>query len=159
MGKIEDLKDQAIVVVYPDGTIEQCPITFEVVHFYYMLDLQEESEKFADALEKSHVDLRYEGEIPPTLFTTGFDYALAKEQGVIVFHNLELSSINNNPDGLPYFSITMPNTLTDEQRETMTSIEEDNNLSGCSFGVPGDDGFVDVQYEDAKKIYSKQRAK
>lgn len=159
MSKVEDFSNQAIVVIYNDGTIETCPIGYEVVHYYYMLDLQEESERFASALEKSHVDFRYEGKNPPSLFTTKHDYALAKEEGVIVFHNIEIIPGKVNPDDLIHFTITMPNTLSEEQKEAMSSIAEEHDLSECIFGVPGEKELVDIQFEEAKKIYSKQRTK
>ena len=158
---MDDFKELAIMLIYPDGSLEKVPINDRLLHMNYFVDLESTSGKFKEALNRCKLELIDKFGIVE-LITYELDYRLAK-QGIIAFHNLFIYEIKKDREyadkNPPEYYISMPRELTEEQKEKMREIDEHYDMSTSYYAAPGTDKLEDISYEEALKLYSKQRQK
>ena len=158
---MENIEKTAVMFIYPDGYIDKIEVNDKMFHMLYFIELSKKSERFKRYFEEFNIDLD-SGKDIANLLTYGIDYELTKK-GVIAFHNIDIHEIQTDSNfhkyNPPSYFISMPVVLTPPQKEIMSQIDEQIDLSYSFFGVPGAHELEDITYEDSKNMFSKTKTK
>ena len=151
MDNLKDFRKSAIMLVYPNGCIQNVLVDERLIHLKYFIGLYKEDMYFRDIVDT------YKIPVPDSLFDydmpTSFDIdrELAKI-GIIVFHNLFIDAVQHNEkyilDAPPQFYVTLPNVLTDEQEKIINELFSTYDMSCSLYGRCIDDELDDIKYDE-----------
>lgn len=157
---MEDFNEQAIVVIYPDGTIEKIEITDKLLHMHYFRMLYEKSPRFKKAIQESNIDL---DEISANIRGgySNLNFFLS-ELGIISFLNLRIKEIKRNKiysKAKPYFLVTLPKEISEEQKEVLNNLFKEYDCSKNHYGKLVDFQYIDINYDQVVDIVDEKHYK
>ena len=155
MEKIENLKNSAIIIIYPNGIIKNIPVDARLLHIRYLKDLYEQDNEFKEFADKNNVIVPKDFFKMNTLFTYGIDTDLARA-GVVVLHNLFILEVQKNSEYIknapPQFYVTLPSVLSNEQTSILKDVCNDFDMSCSLYGILMDDELDDITYDEFMHI-------
>ena len=146
---MKNINENAIIVIYPNGKIEKRQIDENLLHISYFRELCDESPDFKKILNENNINVyNIKGNI-----RNGFNNLniLLSELGIISFYNLRIKEIRKNKlyeKAKPYFFITLPKELTENQSLILKDMFNDYDFSKCHFGKYIDYEPKDIEYEN-----------
>lgn len=146
---METIDDYVIIVVYPDGRIEKIMKDDREFHMEYMVDLINHSEGLTRIAKENDVFIPDDEFEIKFSVTYTLDAELAKA-GVITFHNLiiDLDVVSKINDWKKLFYITLPNELSDSQKQILNDITSNYDFSECWFGVYRNNVIENIEYDE-----------
>ena len=148
---LDNINSQAIFLIYPDGTIETIERDSRNFHMEYMVELLEKSEKLHELVKESNIHIPTDENEIKYLVTLELDTLLA-QYGIISFHNILIDSVFENQEYADtMFSVIMPSSLTDKQKEVLANIFKKYNMTESWFGVYQDNQIIDMEYNEVKE--------
>ena len=150
---MNNLETYAIILIYPDGLIENIKLDKRRFHMQYFLSLAKESKRLEGIINSKKIQMP-KNDINATLMLTyEIDEKLA-EEGVIAFHNLLIDDETLND-----FYITVPNKLSDEQNSIMKSIIENYDMSKSWYGILEQSHINDTTYDEIIRLINNKTKK
>lgn len=146
---MKNINENAIIVIYPNGKIEKRAINDNLLHISYFRELCDESPEFKTILEEHNINVfNIKGNI-----RNGFNNLniLLSELGIISFYNLRIKEIRRNKlyeKAKPYFLVTLPEELTDEQNLLLREMFNEYDFSKSHFGKYIAYKPKDIEYEN-----------
>lgn len=152
---MEDFNNQAIVILYPDGSTDEIEVKDKLLHIYYFRMLSKKSPKFKRILKENNVD---PNEIS-VIIRGGYSSLnfLLSELGIISFLNLRIKEIQRNKiytKAKPFFLVTLPNELTNEQNNYLNNLFKEYDFSRSNFGRLTNYQYIDISYDQITDIIS-----
>ena len=143
---MENLKKYAIIVIYPDGTVEKNKLNKYDPHIQYLYALMEKSNRLQEAAKKTNITIPNNYKTL-TIPTDALDKKLANV-GLVILHNFLIDD-----ETLEDFYVTTPHELTDIQKEILNQIFDGSESYRGIFATIDDDGdLVDIQDEDVNEL-------
>lgn len=145
-----NIKDYAIIVIYPDGSYEGNTIDNYDCHMQYLILLANNSRRLKEIFKNNNIELSVKSEkaIEPTYSA---DLKLAQE-GIIVLHNMELDD-----ETLSGFYISTPQFINNNQRQSLNRLLDGFDMCDSWFGYLKDGELVDVSFDNFEEIYGKKK--
>ena len=146
---MDDINDYIIIIVYPDGTIEKIVKDSRIYHMEYLVSLINSSKRLKKLVSEKNIYVPTDEDEIRFSTTYDLDAKLANE-GLVIFHNLliDLDIVDEIDDWQKAFHITLPSTLSDKQKEILSSVLNNNDMSECWFGILNNNAIQDIDYEE-----------
>ena len=153
------MNKNAIILIYPDGKIDKSIIKDRDIHLAYFKEISNNSPRFKKILEENNININdMRGNIKAKF--TNLNIILS-ELGIISLLNLRIKEIKRNKiyeSARPRFLITLPEELSEEQKNRLISIFKENDCSKCTFGKYINYEPIDIDYIDvADMLTAKQK--
>ena len=114
MDYIKNFNYSAILLIYPDGTVDYELIDHRLLHLEYYIDLNKKSAKLNEVIMTNQIDIPESINDTENGFTWQIDTDLAMN-GVIAFHNLFITEIYSDrgyAEDMPStFYVSLPSKL------------------------------------------------
>ena len=139
---MENFYKVAIMLIYPDGSIDEAYVDKEVLHSYYYRELVEKSPRFSEIVKSRNI------KIDDYFYTTNLD--IVNIENIIVINNIDIFNIVRTKDYLknnvPEFLFNLPSEITDEQKIVLKDLFENYYLCNAAYGNPKEDKINSINY-------------
>lgn len=139
---MRDFYKVAIMLIYPDGYMDEIYVDKEVLHSYYYRELAKKSHRFSEIVKLRNIN------VDDYFYTTNL--SIVNIENIIVIDNIDIFDIVHTEDYLknnvPEFLFNLPSKLTHEQKEVLKSLFENYYLCNAAYGNPKEDKLDPINY-------------
>ena len=144
----------AIMLIYPDGSIDEVYVDKEVLHSHYYRELVTKSHRFSEIVKSRNI------KIDDYFYMTNLD--IVNMEKIIVIDNIDIFDIVHTKDYLknnvPEFLFNLPSEITDEQKKVLKDLFENYYLCNAAYGNPKKDKLDPINYyELLNSLYEKKK--
>ena len=143
--ELDNIRPYALILIYPDGLVENVLINDRTYHLEYFVKLRDKSERFKKLCKEK--DIFIPSDIDSITDYTHYDLdVLLANEGLLSITSSYVDEETKNayPDEIRDYYIIMPQKLTDEQIELLQRIIDNNNMGNCYYGVFSNWDIVDI---------------